>query len=262
MFQCYRYGKRLIRRIDTLAKEVCEFPLEGDVHALRVAIKQLNALVNMLAFYHNDLDGHCLKRMRKLFRAAGNMREWQLLDKYISMNQPGIEETSACTQQEIHKAYVKYRRIYKNTPTTYFDRTSRYLKTFCKKSSGLHFETYFNHLTEIIRKALRTESQLPEDYHKLRMLLKVLKYNYAAVNEFSKDAGMAIPDLRFLNEHDRILGKLHDLQAIVLQLTSLPDTCNISEVARAQVLQLKELTGRKAEALLNQYIHDMHQFLR
>ena len=259
MFHCYGYGIHLMKRVKTLAKDVNEHPVEADVHALRVAVKQLNALVSMLAYYNKDLDRHRLKRMRKLFHAAGILREWQLLDKRISGYHPVYEEAALRIHKEIQLAYAQFRHHYKCTGKSYFKDTGRYLQSFYKKASKLKLGVYFNHKEEDLKSALNNENQSSKRFHKVRMLLKELKYNVAAVNIMADGAIPRLHDLHFLNQCDKLLGNWHDLQVVVIQLDILDNETTMSGNAKAQLLQLKENAAKKADEILNQFIHDMHQ---
>lgn len=257
-FHCYGYGIHLMKRVKTLAKEVYEIPIEAEVHALRVAIKKLNALVTMLAFYRKDLDRHRIKKMRKLFHAAGILREWQLFDQMLSDYHPLHEAVAPCIQKEIQLALIKYRQIYKSTRRSYFKKTGHYLQPFYKEASTLKPEAYFIHLEEEINWTLNNENKSPERFHELRRLLKEFKYNYSAVNELARGAIPPIQDLHFLSKSDKLLGNWHDLRVVVIQLESLAAK-DMSDDARTQLHQLKEITGKKADEILNQIIHDMHQ---
>lgn len=74
----------LNERFDTLKTyffNTLKFPAEEDIHQMRVEIKKLNALIRMLEFVADEVETKKLRKsLSKIFKAAGKLREAQIIE--------------------------------------------------------------------------------------------------------------------------------------------------------------------------------------
>ncbi len=231
-----------------LAKPRAEYSI-STFHKLRVEIKKLNALFDLINYCSKDFKHKKkFKPFKEIFRQAGKVRELHLedlmLNKYYSI-----------------KSLKDYRNSLKNLrlqeQEIFFSMINKYFVAILKKKykiiiplvskiSKKKASSYIEKKRNSIQKLLSKSSLKTQDVHELRKQIKLLSFNRKSLSLKEKNNPDSNQELL-----SNLLGKWHDCQVIINHLNKTTDTGNLNpkEISRITKLKTKIFTG--SELLFN-----------
>jgi len=222
-------------------------------HDLRVEIKKLNALNELLDFCSKDFNrDKTFRPFKKIFRQAGKIRaiqvEEELLFKHFPNNLPDtyMKESEVKKIKEAGMFFI----MLQETPPARFDHTFRYIVRLLTMIDEKKVSGFINKGRKTIKKHLIHSELSPDQIHELRKLLKSFYYIENILEPvIHKEAQAKKNDLTDL------LGKWHDWQVLgehleklmVAQSSGHQDHLQI-EVILSRVATEKELLMNKINA--------------
>lgn len=252
------YIRRLLKKIADLQLSVCKGPAAERVHALRVAIKQFNAMLSLIYYCTGEKDKRQFGKLRNVFRSAGKMREWQLLQEKLK-GSPLFAGLKHHLKKEEQRALRHFLTQCRHTDRSYFKNAGKDLAGICSQIKPEEIENYFNDLKVKIETAWNQQNRNVKVLHQIRMMLKEFRYNIQALKTIS-DASVHIePDLKQLNDFDRLLGDWHDLEVMAHQFSELARQAGLTQSAISLLVEQQEAASSEASAILLQLSDDMGQ---
>ncbi|MEN2284394.1 CHAD domain-containing protein [Algoriphagus sp. SE2] len=227
-------------------------------HKLRVEIKKLNAIFNLINFCSKDFKRkETFHPFKEVFKKAGKVRELQLeraiLDKYLSNN-----------------SFLDYRRIINNkllkAQDSFFELLGKeldkriagkievlipFIDQVNKKKAAAFIEKKKDEIEILLNKNPLTTDEL----HKLRKLLKTLKYSIGCISSDTRTANES-EILKFTDS----LGKWHDYHQALIQFEKSYDLEEIEPVEAAEISAVKLNISNKRDLLLQQILKDKSEF--
>lgn len=191
----------------------------GTIHKIRLEIKKLNALFNLINYCSNDFKlKKTFKPFNKIFQLAGKIRELQLeesmLENFFANNEPNNYKTSLKLLKLKEDVY-----FFLITDQKFVDLLRRKLGLtslflpFVNKNKA---KTYLKEQQDLTNQFLSQKTILPQQIHELRKQLKTLKYNGKSLS-FKK---------KYFSKKDvftELLGNWHDLQVISKRLNKMKE---------------------------------------
>ncbi|MEP7321917.1 MAG: CHAD domain-containing protein [Saprospiraceae bacterium] len=206
-------------------------------HKLRVEIKKLNALFDLINFCSKDFKRKKnFKPFKEIFRQAGKVRELQLEDimlhKYHSvtslndyrnnLKNLGIQEQEMFFSM-INKHFIA---LLKNK----YELIIPLLSAINKKEANRYMETKINSIQKLLdKRSLKTQ-----DFHEIRKQIKLFGFNRKSLS--LKDKINPISNQKLLGN---LLGKWHDNHVIINHLYKTMDTGKLNSKESSQIKQLK-----------------------
>lgn len=253
---------KLLGEISTVAAMHKCHPDEKAIHKLRVRIKMLKAFVIMLTWYDPDLEMDKLKKPWKLFKKAGEIREWQLLTGFV--RQCGTEgetmtEVLNYIREKERKAYKQYRKTCRKYQKDLVKGIDHWLKPNLARLKNWPFDYFSNEAQSIIEQL--SMKQLPDKVmHKIRREVKVLIYNLKMLNsEMTTPESLPLQP-EFLKRLDELLGNWHDARVAESQLQSMIFSDDLTAEAKQVVIQWKETASKAASGWLLKFKYDINQY--
>ncbi len=188
----------------------------GTFHKLRVEIKKLNALFDLLSDCSEKFNRvKIFKPFKKIFRQAGKVRELQLeetilkkfklisvlSDYIISVRKQRLREQGIFFSMVDQKMKDRIKSGYK------------LISPFLSDINKLNTENYLNDKTNNIKKIINRPDLQTEQLHELRKLLKKVSYIRKGVS-----AEKLINPESEINKLSGLLGKWHDFQVMIRHL--------------------------------------------
>lgn len=229
-------AKYLYNRVDSL-NALLDKPREkytaGTFHQMRVEIKKLNALFDLMKYCSKDFNRKKTSQPFKLiFRQAGNIRELQLEEAFFK-------------KYQINNSLPDYLRGLRDRRLIerdyFFKLVDKKMKSLLKKRiqelspilSALKrkkVNKYLKQKKKCISKLLRKDTFLAGHLHELRTRLKMLSYNRRSL---SLDDPLKKKDVL-----PSLLGQWHDLQVM---FGHLQKTINTGGLQRKEIVRLEKI---------------------
>lgn len=214
MTHLQRYWSKRVDRVVNLITKTRHKRTPGEYHALRIEIKKIKALFQLL-HHHNKR----FKRKRnlapfaKLFDNAGQIREIQVERKLLKRN--GIQTTSLYLDQLL-KNENKFKQAFNALPfekiTSAVLAKQKPVADYIADVSKTFGKAYVNQLKHKVVKKLSANIRTG-DLHKLRKKVKTLHYNIAQVG-YQIDAR----EVQHWSHFQYLLGKWHDCDLAIRHL--------------------------------------------
>jgi len=251
-----KYAKHLLKKIKVLSGKVMDDPSEIAIHSFRVEVKKLNALIQLLTWHFPELDKKKFKKLRKLFKSAGVIREWQLLAAQIrdsAIDKKESEGLQKLIHHEEKKAYRKFRVNHEKLGAEYMNEISNYLHEFVGKRYKISADGYVKYLQENIQSKWKQKNLTNGLYHELRRDIKELKYNLKVSNDDARSSFRFFAKPEFLDECEELLGKWHDGVIVTGQLQSLNAKDGLTEKAKKDITSLQKSKKQEAGKWLSKF---------
>ena len=217
-------------------------------HKLRVEIKKLNALLELIKFCLPKFKRNkTFKPFRSISKQAGKVRELQIeeavLSKYFT------EGSLNNFLDHLKKNEAVETNIYFSILTKKFieqlDEKFNEIKPFTAQVTKEKAEDYLSNKKREINALVNNGDLQPEQAHELRRQLKTYNYNLNSLYKQDKPPAEkdALPEL---------LGKWHDRQVILWQLGK---TNEIEEINSQEIHHLEKIKGEitvESDALFDQ----------
>lgn len=243
-----KYLKKRKTTIDFLLKIPQNKYSPNIFHQLRVEIKKLNSLFDLIHFCSNDFKRRTTyKPFKSIFRQAGKVRELQIEDAMIKNY----------FEKKVVKDYRKnLKKLRLKAEKDFFVLVNKRLMIQLNKKYPLivaHLDdinpkkinTYFEKKRNQIQELLGQEIIQREQIHELRKHLKILNYNKAIVDKEKE---------RILNQDilPELLGKWHDCQVIIAHLQKTHNKRQLSPTELDQIKIIKQKIVSEYKILFNE----------
>ena len=206
-----QYFKQRVIAIEALLKKPDKKFTKEDFHELRVEIKKLRALIELLAFCTKNFESEIIfKPVKKIFKQAGKVREIQL--EKTSFNR---YKTHAQVKAYLRKLHPKELKAKTNFSAAYKIAPYRLAKMYAhiipaiKKVHGSDVKKYITQKEKEIKKLLHSKKIKSEQMHALRSMLKEWHYNIKSLDVKTSDN--AFKNVDSLQD---LIGKWHDIRII------------------------------------------------
>ena len=234
-----KYLKKRKNAIDFLLRKPSKKYTPNTFHKLRVEIKKLNSLFDLIHFCSTDFKRKTTYTpFQSIFRQAGKVRELQIEDAMLKNY----------FEKKVVKVYRKnLKRLQLKAEEDFFLLVNKKLMNQLNKNyqaiiPHLHrihqknINTYLNKKNNYIQKLLDQESIQTEQIHKLRKQLKILNYNKAIVDKEKSEEKLSKQDVL-----PELLGKWHDCQVIIKHLKK---TLNTAKLGLTELVQIKTIKSK------------------
>lgn len=228
-----KYIDNRVRALNVILEKPRSRYTPGTFHQLRVEIKKLNAVFDLLKYCSKDFNRKkTIKPFKLIFRQAGKVRELQLEETLLKKYQINNSLSNYLT-------ILKYRRLKARDVfftlvneefTSLLNKRIQKISPFLSGVKTKRVNKYLDQQTKNIKKLIRKNNLLPEQLHELRIKLKMLNYNRKSLSlEPQHQKKDALPLL---------LGKWHDLQVMCEHLQKTIETEGLQ---RKEILQLEKI---------------------
>jgi CHAD domain-containing protein len=224
----FKYSKKLAKKIrKILKKSPDQFHVE-DYHLLRIEIKKLNALFDLLQFCSEHFNRKkYFKPAKKIFAQVGKMRELQLeeasLKKYVSFS---IEHYLHDIQKQIKKEETNFHALISKKRKALLKKDLQESIPFLEEASQKKVIIYFEKKRKEISDIIRKRPLRPLQVHELRKKLKTDFYNKQSCRMPRS------PQLEEEDHFQELLGKWHDSRTMndLLKKSILHDEIDPTEL--------------------------------
>ena len=235
-----KYLKRSVKHAD-----------DEDLHQLRVTIKKIRALQQLLAFccgQTKDLG----KKLENLFKRAGKIRDLQLLVHCLKkqIKSGGADSRGLLYRlnkqldRRIERFQHRYRHREKETLAKTLLTMDRMMRTERVATTAGYFRAMKEKITAALRQPLLDEKQL----HQLRHDIKSLHYNHRLTHGIG--AARLISDKQWI-KCEKLLGEWHDAVGIARKMAKLQTTA--TPELRQRLQGIGKTHSDLAEVLLKQF---------
>lgn len=231
-----RYIKKQYREIIRILHLPEDAYTEESFHKLRVAIKKLSALADLIQYCDKNFPTKkTLAPFRKLFRQAGKIREWQIAETLLKATTP--EHSTTVWQQEYPLIVLQEKNSYftllSRTDLRKLKKKYRKMADTLEQISAKQEMQYLSWKTKKIRRIIRNMPVPVAGLHALRKALKTYHYNKKYI----------LPDKRKQPNKELIrlmelLGQWHDYMA---SAALLQNSCSWQEYSPAEAAQLSQI---------------------
>jgi len=206
-----QYFKERVIAIEVLLKKSGKKFTKEDFHELRVEIKKLRALIELLAFSTKNFESKIIfKPVKKIFNQAGKVREIQL--EKTSFNRYKEHSQVKAYLQKLHpkelKAKKNFSAVYKTAPYRLAKMYAHIIPAI-KKVDGRDVKKYTAGKEKEIKKLLHSKKLKSPQVHELRSMLKEWHYNIKSLDLKTSDNAFKNAD-----SLQDLIGKWHDIRMI------------------------------------------------
>lgn len=234
MKRLIKYLKKRKTTIDFLLKIPENKYSSNTFHKLRVEIKKLNSLFDLIHFCSSDFKRKkTYKLFKSIFRQAGKVRELQLEDTMLKkyFDKKAIKDYRKNLKTQQFKAEGKFFALVNKKLLIQLNKKYRLIILHLYNVNPQKINTYFEKKRNQIQELLGQESTQIKQIHEIRKKLKILNYNRAIVVEEQPEKKLLKLDVL-----PELLGKWHDCQVIIEHLEK---TQNKKQLSLATLQQIK-----------------------
>lgn len=204
------------QRVKHLFNHLHDFELKGDavsLHDLRVEMKKLRAVIKFLrSVYPKQKLKKSTRQLRLIFEEAGEIREYQLLQQWLSKNQLVHFKGIYFQEEKLEKLVTDFHdsaKGFKQSLKEIVELTGRYVQA----TNQILAEQYVVDLHAQIEQLIRKQPAR-EDWHDLRRMIKQWLYaiNWIGSGADAKTAGQT--ELSYYNKLQEAIGYWHDVEVI------------------------------------------------
>lgn len=253
----YRFEKYFQERRQHLFDHLDDYESISDersLHRLRVGMKQSKALFK---FLRKQYKKHKLKEasnaLKVIFRAAGEIREYQLILKWLRDNEYRFIEEAHFNEQELKKLKEYFHSClpgYKKDIKDIFAKAEKYAEETNEKIAAKYVAGLYVKLEKMRMKDLPVK-----EWHELRKLIKQWIYSIDWIKK--KQAGKYEKVLEYYENLQRVIGDWHDIEIVKETLTEKQVYLSRSEqvhkdfaLAWEKLIRLSEEKQQQIEEML------------
>ena len=209
-----RYISRLFHSIHLHGEKAAQKFNKEELHKMRVALKKVVAAFHLTSFLMpSRLQKEDLHKLRKIFKAAGKVREIQLMWSRLKDIPSGDESVDDALKEyfkeEEKSAKKKFRHAY-NSSDKDIDELREKITESLQQAGRMSRAPYFEQHVHMISKTIASRDLNEKGLHELRKHLKELKYNLKmATRRIIRQVENALP-VTWMNECEDVIGKWHD----------------------------------------------------
>ncbi|MFV5688977.1 CHAD domain-containing protein [Flavobacterium sp. ZT3R25] len=218
-------------------------------HTLRVEIKKLHALFDLVDFCSNGFkQNKTFKPFKLIFRQAGKVRELQvelsLIEKHFFFNLP--KDYNTYLKKELTKELKIYFSIINSKSSPNLKKKYRKITSFLTNTSKKKTQCYIHKKRAKIQKFFRQNTLKNKQIHLLRKRLKKLQYSEKILKDNKKN--------RLFSNKDNLtdlLGEWHDYELIINHLKKVIYSGSIHAQETNQLENIKATFKFKRNLLFN-----------
>ena len=246
-----KYAGELKRDFEKHLKRCVKRADEEDLHQLRVTIKKIYALLQLLFYCHGQTKQGS-KKLGNLFKRAGQIRDLQLLahrlEKHIKSGGAGSRELLAILREQIDRRIERFRHRYRHREKETLAKTLLMIEQMIRTGKVAKKTDYFQTMKERIIATLRKPVLDEKLLHHLRADIKSLYYNKRLATRVDV---VRLIDGRQLIKWEKLLGDWHDAAGIVRKMKKLQSTA--TPKLRQNLQDIEKIHSDLAEVLLKQF---------
>jgi CHAD domain-containing protein len=236
-----KYFKKRIKKINGLLDRGKEALVQETIHELRVEIKKINALFDLLTKVRKRAPAKkYAKPFNRLFKKAGKLRSIQV--EFNLINDHFTENTNSSYLHELHE--IKHKRrigleeIIDGNLKEELDDAKKNILPHLERVRKRDIIRYFNSRERDVIDLLKKKFFREQDMHVIRKNLKQFYLNIKNITPYKIDAGWA----NILE----LMGEWHDRQVAFDQLTKAIYSSDLStsEMDRLQKVKSEILTEK------------------
>lgn len=240
------YFKKRKKALNLILEKAPDCYTVETFHELRVEIKRLKALFELIAFCSKKFKlQKTFTPFRIIFKKAGEIRELQL-EQTILEEQPNFHLLKKYPNQLKKLETKKIKNFFATANKRLIKKLKgKYRKIIClfTKASKKKVNRYRNKTRKELKKLIRKNDFKKKQIHDFRKRLKVYQYNEKIMNP---DQNKLVPDQDKLSD---LLGKWHDYNVVILHLKKIISTSKKDSNKRNQ-LRIIQVTMTSKRALL------------
>ncbi len=233
-----KYYKKRKAAVNDLLEKPARAYTPATFHDLRVEIKKLNALTDLLNYCSEDFKRKKIFRPFKIiFRQAGKVRELQveqaMLRKYCNKN--SLNEYWNKLKLNLHTEHVTFFTLLTEKIIEQLKKSEHKLIPFIKENDKKEAADYISSKEEKIKKLLKQNTL---QLHELRKCLKQLNYNRKSLDLDSNF------NVHQADELSSLLGKWHDCRVVAkhLEKVIMSGRINSGEINELKKIKAKLLS--------------------
>jgi CHAD domain-containing protein len=245
-----KYIKNREAAIDFLLRKPRNKFTQNTYHKLRIEIKKLNSVFDLIRFYSTDFRRKkTYNPFKSIFRQAGKIRELQIeaamLKKYFRKN--STNDYDKRLKKLRLKAEEDFFLLVNKKLMNQLNKKYQKIIPHLHRINQKNINTYLDKKKNYIQELLVQESVQIEQIHKLRKQLKILNYNKALVDKEKPEEKLSKQDVL-----PELLGKWHDCQVIIkhLKKTLKKGQLSLSELNQIKIIKSKIV--HESNVLLNE----------
>lgn len=210
--------KYFAQRVKNLFNHLHDFDLNGDevsLHDFRVEMKKLRAVIRFLRqVYPKQKIKKPAQLLRSIFQAAGEMREYQILQQWLQKNQFVVIEQIFFPSDK-YRMMLEHFRLRSPDHKNDLKEITEQIASYVHSTNEILPEQYFVELNAQVEKMCR--KNLPSsEWHELRKLIKQRIYAYNWLHHEDEKDDPLFPHYNKLQEQ---IGQWHDLEIIKYNFT-------------------------------------------
>lgn len=255
-----KYFKERAKNINKILSRSPEEYDSGTYHQLRVEIKKLNALSDLVKYCNKKFDQKKYFRpFKKIFKKSGRVRELQLEESVLKKyGQYSIENYLAKVKANVKKAKNDFYSVINKKRTIKIKEAFKNMALFIKDIHKNEVNNFIENERKKINELIQQSPLKPAQVHELRKRLKVDFYNWESLDQACEDKLKAEDDLQ------KVLGKWHDgtIMNNYLEKSIMKEKIDSAELK--QLLQIDEeiiLNTRQLFAEINTRIRTKSLFV-
>jgi CHAD domain-containing protein len=247
MKKYFRKRNENIRKILSKPKDKINIK---DIHKLRVNIKKIKAVLNLLCYCDKKFDHKKhYKIYGSLFKRAGKIREYQIEEGLIENYRiPHKDEYLSIIKGKQEKARKKFNSLLEKDLINHICHCEAKISPHISSVKKKHLATYLKSKREKLGNAIPSEKLNEGLLHKFRINLKDYFYilQLLKLTERKKDT-----HYKDINDLQELLGRWHDLKTTIDELSK---TIKEHSFAKTEFIRLKkigkDMEKQKEEILL------------
>lgn len=243
-----KYSQKRVKAITALLQKPARTYTVATFHGLRVEIKKLSALFELVNDCSKDFKRKkTFKPFKSIFRQAGKVRELQLVEAMLKKY--NFQSSLKVYLHDLEQLRLKEQKIFFSIINEKFaaqvKNTCKDLAPFLKKTDKKEVKEYMEKKKKEIETLLDQTTLKAEQVHEVRKRLKQFYYNRKSLailkqNKQSTETD-ALPEL---------LGKWHDGQVIMRYLSKAIDANGINPKQASRLKIIKAKLSSDGELLL------------
>ena len=227
------------------------------IHRLRVSLKQLRAVFNILLFSGQGVIGEeDWKAARKIFKQAGRVREKQLLrERILALTRAGQvpkKTVLAFLEKKEHSAQRKFKQHFTDCGKRDVKKLQKKMQKAAEEITTENLKAYFDDLLQRINHLRAMQNISEAQLHQLRKYLKELKYNRSFAEEEPGVLMDGVLESEKLNAWEELIGKWHDEVVFVQRGEKLKEQMKADGELREVIAEMEEVSSKNSEQLLHE----------
>jgi CHAD domain-containing protein len=245
------YSGELERDFGKYLKRCVKHADDEDFHQLRVTVKKIRALLQLLSYCHGQTKQGG-KKLENLFKRAGKIRDLQLLihrlRKQIKSGDKGGRELQHRLQERLDLRIERFQHRYRHREKETLAKTLLTIERMIRAERVATTADYFRTTKEKIIATLREPVLDEKQLHHLRAGIKSLHYNHRLAPRVG--AARLIDDTQLI-KWEKLLGEWHDAVGIARKMDKLQTTATLELQQRLRGIE--KTHNDLAEDLLKQF---------